>query len=112
MRLLKAHREAEAITLTAQISPTVGASWTKAGVEIGFRDFEHLAVRCSPSRQRSKCTCDLAPEQAGYPDKPSVPLYGELGALGAVRREPRRRGEARRAICGTPGARSHGQSRA
>jgi len=49
--------------------------------------------------------------------EPSVPLYGELGALGA-RRDPRRHREpgtpdrsrrrARRAICGTPGAPSHG----
>jgi hypothetical protein len=31
-------------------------TWTKAGVEleIGFRDFEHLAAAFLPSRQRSK----------------------------------------------------------
>jgi len=61
-------------------------------------------------------------EGAGF--EPSVPLYGELGALGRVRRDPRRtewkpivklgtpdrsRRRARRAICGTPG---DGQSRA
>ena len=56
-------------------------------------------------------------EGAGF--EPSVPLYGELGALGRVRRTraaivkpgtpDRSRRRARRAICGTPG---DGQSRA
>src|SRR5216683_2564051 len=54
--------------------------------------------------------------------EPSVRLYGELGALGRVRRTraaivkpgtpDRSRRRARRAICGTPGAPSHGKSRA
>jgi hypothetical protein len=56
-------------------------------------------------------------EETGF--EPSVPLYGELGALGRVRRTraaivkpgtpDRSRQRARRAICGTPG---DGQSRA
>src|SRR5258707_11136458 len=38
------------------ISAMPGApfTWTKAGVEIGFRDFEHLVAPFSPSRQRWK----------------------------------------------------------
>jgi hypothetical protein len=34
-------------------------------------------------------------EETGF--EPSVPLYGELGALGCVRRDPRRHREARNA---------------
>src|SRR5713101_6200914 len=36
--------------------PGAPFTWTKAGIEldIGFRDFEHLAAPFSPSRQRSK----------------------------------------------------------
>ncbi len=54
---------------------------------------------------------DSALEGAGF--EPWVPLYGELGALGRVRRTraaivkpgtpDRSRRRARRAICGTPG---------
>src|SRR3984893_8724777 len=60
---------------------------------------------------------DSALEETGF--EPSVPLYGELGALGRVRRTraaivkpgtpDRSHRRARRAICGTPG---DGQSRA
>jgi hypothetical protein len=51
--------------------PIPGApfTWTKAGleIEIGFRDFKHLAANFSPSRQHSNCRDDRICHQGECP---------------------------------------------
>ena len=49
----------------------------------------------SPIASGFTAETDWLLEGAGF--EPSVPLYGELGALGRVRRDPRRHREARNA---------------
>src|SRR6266853_109693 len=54
-----------------------------------------LAVALPARSPRSRFATDSPLEGGGF--EPSVPLYGELGALGRVRRDPRRHREARNA---------------
>src|ERR1700682_2744758 len=61
----------------------------------GIRALHQLdAATMVPSPRRLPHTISLV-EGGGF--EPSVPLYGELGALGRVRRDPRRHREARNA---------------
>src|SRR5258708_28472785 len=76
-------------------------SWSKATRDLlkslgwGIRALHQLGTATMvPSPRRLPHT--ISPlEERGF--EPSVPLYGEFGALGRVRRDPRRHREARNA---------------
>jgi hypothetical protein len=54
MPLRNADRSRRRVRRAISAMPGATFTWTKAGVEIGFRDFEHLVAPFSPSRQRWK----------------------------------------------------------